>query len=181
MLPLFVYNASAYGCTLGQTSSLPHPQAIHWAEEDHYFYAISGGRIISLARSKDLKVWVPAARDGGPFIRPDHAIDGRVAPYMGMPAHIAADKAGVLKADLEHAECWDHNSNDADFCCGGLTTGGGAPLNVAWVFYSASSQGKPPDATPNCSRVYPKLAVTNVNAIATANVGLGTLLSSYFK
>ena len=38
------------------------------------------------------------------------------------------------------------------------------------VFYSPSSQGKPPDK--NCSGVSPPLGVTNFNGVASADVGL---------
>jgi hypothetical protein len=178
--------------------------SIHWEEADGYFYAISGGRRIDLARSRDLKMWEKStvasssssssgngngnssnANDGGAaFIAADPAADGKLSPYMGLRAQAAAqgrnNGEGVIDSDLSHPTCWDHNSNDADFCCStGPLSGGGAPTDVAWVFYSASSQGRPAD--PNCSRVRPGLGALNFNNIATVrNVSLGTLLASYF-
>lgn len=103
--------------------------SIHWAEEDGYFYSISGGHIITLARSLDLKTWLRANRShmsegaggddrGGagagarPFLAADPTADSAISPLMGFPEHVEADKSRVLKADLLHPECWDHNVND---------------------------------------------------------------------
>jgi hypothetical protein len=152
--------------------------ALHWSEDDGYFYVMSGGHVISLARSANLSSpWQRAAPRL--FVAPRPAEDVAVSPFLGLAAQLRAhDPHGTLSSDLAHGACWDHNSNDADFCCGGRRTGGGAPLNRAWVFYSPSSQGKGPDA--NCSKVEPALSATAFNAVASANVSLNELLASYF-
>ena len=89
------------------------------------------------------------------------------------------DATKSLNSNLANPYCWEFDVNDADFCCGGVNTGSGAPLNKAWLLYSPSSQGKPPRT--NCSNVKPQLASTNFNAVATANVGLTELLQSNFQ
>lgn len=104
--------------------------SIHWAEEDEYFYVISGGHVIRVARSRDLRTW-----ESSRYLvaSPHPADDATVAPFMGMENLVAWEPSGILRADLANPGCWDHNSNDADFCCGGPLTGGGAPANKSFV------------------------------------------------
>eukprot|EP00039_Didymoeca_costata_P022661 m.4938 g.4938 ORF g.4938 m.4938 type:complete len:285 (+) comp3143_c0_seq1:456-1310(+) len=142
--------------------------SVHWATSGYYYF-VSGGTNIALTRTKDLSTWDHPTV--GPLVHPNLVGDSKVSPYLGISTQYQT-QGGVLKSNLEHPGCWDHYSNDADFCCQE-----GLPHNVSYIFYSASSQGHPPDK--NCSHI--QLANTNFNNIAVANVSLSTLLSTYFE
>ena len=152
--------------------------AVHYGEDDGFLYVISGGNKIALARTRDLSTWESAPD----LVVPDPDQDARVAPFMGMQAQVddgaaAGGDARTLRAVLDNPYCWEYDVNDADFCCGGARTAPGAPLNKSYVLYSPSSQGNKPRA--NCSAL--GLAHTGFNGLATADVGLTSLLSSRFQ
>ena len=155
--------------------------AVHYGEEDGFFYVLSGGRQIALSRSPDLRSWeqapaalVPVPPLGSAAQREDTAL----SPFLGIARQArVGEGAATLKSVLAHPDCWLADVSDSDFCCGGPKTAPGAP-EAAFLMYSVSSQGKPPKAA--CSGVRPRLAATNFNAIATANVSLTALLSSHF-
>ena len=157
--------------------------AVHYGEEDGFFYVISGGREISLARTRDLTTWEHAP----PLVTYDRSEDLKLSPYMNAaaqaegaapatPEHAAAAKQ--MRTVLAHPECWESFVNDADMCCGGPLTAPGAPTDKAFVLYSPSSQGRP--ALKNCSTSLAHMA-TDFNGVATADVSLTKLLSSRFK
>jgi hypothetical protein len=156
--------------------------SVHYAEEDGFFYMISGGHLIALVRTRDFLTWESG---NAHFIKADADQDTRVSPFMGIQGQVngsvpGSDKSASasLRSTLAHPYCWEYDVNDADFCCGGPKTSPGAPQDKAFLFYSPSSQGKP--ARSNCSSVKPKMASTNFNAIATADVSLAELLQSQF-
>ena len=132
---------------------------MHYGEEDGFFYVISGGREIALARTRDLRTWQHAPV----LVRADTGMqDAAISPFLGlaqqaagrMPAskeHAAA--AASLRSVLAHPECWEFDVNDADMCCGGPLTAPGAPRDKAYLLFSPSSQGRKPRA--NCSAIRP--------------------------
>ena len=164
------------GCGFG-----PCP-AVHYGEEDGFFYVISGGSEIALARTRDLTTWEHAP----PLVTYDRSQDAKLSPYMNIAAqakgeapatleHKAAAKR--LRAIVSHPQCWESFVNDADMCCGGPLTAPGAPTDKAFVLYSPSSQGAP--ALKNCSTSLAHMA-TDFNGVATADVSLTKLLASRF-
>lgn len=98
--------------------------AVHYGEEDGYFYVISGGREIALARSKDFAMW----EHGPTLVSADIAHDAQLSPFMGIASQAAgkvpataehAAAAASLRSTLAHPECWEFDVNDSDMCCGG--------------------------------------------------------------
>jgi hypothetical protein len=153
--------------------------AVHYGEEDGYFYVISGGRTIALARTKNLNDWVKA-KD---LVAADADLDSKVSPFLDMEAQVNGKTPGSdqkaaanLRNVLANPYCWEFNVNDADFCCGSKETAPGAPLNKSYVLYSPSSQGA--KALDNCTAL--GLRSTDFNGIAMADVSLTQLLSSRF-
>ena len=142
------------------------------------------GKVFYVSFGDEGKVGLHVARSVGSsdLVVPDPDQDARVAPFMGMQAQVddgaaAGGDARTLRAVLDNPYCWEYDVNDADFCCGGARTAPGAPLNKSYVLYSPSSQGNKPRA--NCSAL--GLAHTGFNGLATADVGLTSLLSSRFQ
>lgn len=104
--------------------------------------------------------------------------DAAVSTYLGLDAQrsgVGVDKAAasMLRTVLENPFCWEFDVNDADFCC---AQGSGAPTDVAYIFYSPSSQGTKP--RPNCSHL--GLTSTDFNGVGVANTSLTKLLQSRF-
>ena len=160
--------------------------AVHYGEEDGFFYVISGGTEIALARTRDLEIWEHAPAmlvETPPPGSAEQKANVKVSPFLALAAQAQAQGPGAaaaatLRSDLAHPECWEGYVNDADMCCGGPLTAPGAPTDRAYVLFSPSSQGKAPDR--NCSTITPKLATTNFNGIASANTSLTELLASRF-
>jgi len=141
-----------------------------------WYYLITGGNRIWLLRSRDLKAWEqppPALR---PFVQ-SSAGDGAVAqiagnaapggPIASADAWYAARHLTTPSVMLAHTAEWDHNVNDADFCCDSASGVAGA-----YVLYAPSTQGARPTGGLNGTGAY--------NAVAVANVTLDVLLESYF-
>ena len=148
--------------------------AVHYGEEDGFFYVISGGTEIALARTRDLKSWEHAE----PLVRTPVPWSGanfrdanvQLSEFLGIRQQAAGSfpntaehkqAAAAMKSTLAHPECWEKDVNDSDMCCGGPLTAPGAPQDKAWVLFSPSSQGSPPHS--NCSTITPSLEKTNFN------------------
>jgi len=169
----------------GDTGGFSACPSVHYSEDDGNFYVIFGGQEIGLSRSRDLTHWEHA---GSPLVTYDHAADVALSPFLGIREQAAgtnpasaehATAAAVLRQNLAHPECWEFFVNDADFCCGGPATGGGAPAATAFVWYSPSSQGH--GVHKNCTALPgPDMTATDFNGVATANTSLSRLLASRF-
>jgi hypothetical protein len=148
--------------------------AVHYGEEDGFFYVISGGTEISLARTLDLKHWEhtdPLVRTPDPWSG-DNFRDANVqlSEFLGMREQASGNfprtaehkqAAASMNSSLANPQCWEKDVNDSDMCCGGPLTAPGAPQDRAWVLFSPSSQGSPPHS--NCSTITPQLEKTNFN------------------
>ena len=147
------------------------PSARAWnppsLQNTHTQYTISGGHVIVLQRSRDLKTWERASTN---FVQSSPA-DILVASSV---MSSAADNLRRSHANLSfpEREKWDHDSNDADFCCeswGGASPEKGGPTG-SYVLWGADGQGSSGfHAGPE-----------GFAAIATSNQTLEALLQSYF-
>ena len=125
--------------------------SIRFSPKDQFYYTISGGRTVDVARTRDFRSWELAARD--PWAQPDPA-DAQVAPLLGFPG-MAANRC-----------TWDHTSNDVDMCCAH------PEANASWFVWGASTQGgQPPRGLPT----------TCTNMVAQADLPLFELLPLFFS
>jgi hypothetical protein len=91
-----------------------------------YYYRITGGHHVQLARSRDLRPpWQSVT-----MIVPTPE-DANVAPFAGFPS--SYERKG-FQVNHEHWEDWDFNSNDADVCCMDPA------VNGSYLVWGASTQ-----------------------------------------
>eukprot|EP01062_Namystynia_karyoxenos_P003265 TRINITY_DN1115_c0_g1_i1.p2 TRINITY_DN1115_c0_g1~~TRINITY_DN1115_c0_g1_i1.p2 ORF type:complete len:358 (+),score=94.89 TRINITY_DN1115_c0_g1_i1:63-1076(+) len=126
--------------------------------ENGYYYVITGGHTVYLARSRDLRNWEPPVV----MVQPSPA-DAAVAPYVGFPEDASRKDFDPMHANWKD---WDWNSNDADVCCHGVSEGG------SWLIWGAGTQGAKP---------HPPVTVDCTNVVGFANVTLPRLLESFFE
>lgn len=124
-----------------------------------YYYRITGGHHVMLARSRDLRdPWQSTT-----MIEPTKP-DANVAPFAGFPQ---TWKSKGFELNLDNWQAWDRNSNDADVCCMD-------PLvNGSYVIWGASTQGGAPK--PPVPRNQ-----SQTNAVGTSPQKLAELLDAFF-
>ena len=141
--------------------------SVRYLPSDGYYYTVSDGHVIYLQRSKDLLHWETASVN---FVENS---PGDVLTASSVMAS-AAENLRKSHANLSFPvrEKWDHDANDADFCCeswGGASPSKGAP-NGSFVIWGADGQGGSGfHAGPE-----------GFAAIGTSNLTLAQLLQSYF-
>ena len=138
--------------------------SVRWAPEPGnssrgYYYRITGGHHVALARSRDLRdPWQSVT-----MIQPTPA-DANVSRFAGFP-----ESAGRKNFAVNHAHwaAWDWNSNDADVCCMDPAVEG------SYLVWGASTQGstpKPPvPRNQSCA-----------NVVGTSTMKLPELLDAFF-
>jgi len=138
--------------------------SVRWAPEPTnssrgYYYRITGGHTVSLARSRDLREpWQSVT-----MITPT-AEDAQVSPYAGFAAVAARKRFGLNR---DHWSSWDWNSNDADVCCMDPSVEG------SYMVWGASTQGRAPK--PPVPRNQ-----SCVNVVGTSPLKLPALLDAFF-
>lgn len=139
--------------------------SVRWAPEPGnasrgYYYRITGGHHVALARSRDLREpWQSVE-----MIVPT-AADANVAPFAGFPGSEARKGFPVNHA---HWEAWDLNSNDADVCCMDES------VNGSYLVWGASTQGgKPRPPVPHNESC--------ANVVGTSARKLPELLDAFFS
>ena len=138
--------------------------SVRWAPEPGnssrgYYYRITGGHTVALARSRDLRdPWQSVE-----MISPTPQ-DANVSRFLGF-----ADRASRLGFQLNHDHwtAWDRNSNDADVCCMDPT------VNGSFLVWGASTQGGKPDPPVPHNQ-------SCVNAVGTSALKLPELLDAFF-
>ena len=139
--------------------------SVRWAPEPGhasrgYYYRITGGHTVELARSRDLQdPWQSVM-----MISPTNA-DANVSKFAGFPA-----VASELGWDLNHQypRSWDFNSNDADVCCMDPS------VKEGYVVWGASTQGGAP--RPPVPRNQ-----TCANVVGTSTMPLPEMLDAFFS
>lgn len=175
-----------YGWELLTNTTAP-PQApcggpsMRYSPYDNYYYILTGGNQVFLYRTYDFYTWEES--NPSPFISPSED-DANIAPYQNFPA-----RAGTVGSPPNQYvgvpenfpirpynpywmgsnwSSWVHNSNDADICCMHSNVS-----NISYIIWGASTQGQKPEPPLTGSDA-------GTNAVATANVSLVELLSTYF-
>jgi hypothetical protein len=141
--------------------------SVRYLPGDGYYYTISGGHIIHLRRSKDLKVW-ETAKDA--FIQAS-ANDTLIASSI-MTSAAENIRKSHANLSIPVREKWDKDANDGDICCeswGGASPEKGGPSGSFIVWGADGQGGSGFTAGPE-----------GVAAIATSNMPLDKLLQSYF-
>ena len=100
--------------------------SVRYLPSDGYYYVISGGHTVELARSKDLLSW-EASNQSTLFIMPSSR-DVLAATSVMKSAATNLQKGGWYLS-APHRQMWDHASNDADMCC--ESWGGASPAKGA--------------------------------------------------
>lgn len=125
-----------------------------------YYYRITGGHHVMLARSRDLRdPWQSVT-----MIQPTQP-DATVAPFAGFPRTY---KSKGFELNIQHWTAWDRNSNDADVCCMDPSW-----VNGSYVIWGASTQGGAPD--PPVPRNQ-----SQTNVVGTSPQPLAELLDAFF-
>jgi hypothetical protein len=126
-----------------------------------YYYRITGGRTVALARSRDLGVSSPWQSVNMISPTPE---DANVSRFAGFAQRAAGLGFGL---NHDHWDAWDFNSNDADVCCMDPA------VNGSFLVWGASTQGgapKPPvPHNQSC-----------VNVVGTSPLKLPELLDAFF-
>ena len=110
--------------------------SVRYLPSDGYYYVISGGHTVELARSKDLLSW-EASNQSTLFIMPSSR-DVLAATSVMKTAATNLQKGGWYLS-APHRQMWDHASNDADMCCeswGGASPAKGAQCPFRFRFRS---------------------------------------------
>jgi hypothetical protein len=149
--------------------------SIKWS--NGFYYAITGGETVNLARSKDLYAWEPAVTMISPTIA-----DNQVAPFNGF-AKDALRKG--FDNMMKNSSAWDLYSNDGDICCtdqAAAAAAGHGSANQSWLVWGASTQGADCGIyAPNHSAAHNDDQVCSTNAIATYDGTADELLASFFN
>lgn len=132
-----------------------------------WYYSITGGSTVGIARSRDLVIWEPyrivMSQAVGQYQR---------APLNGFPGS-AARKGWAEMAEPAHWPSWGFDNNDGDVCCGDQAAAARAGHGTSpsgWVIWGASTQGGA------CG-----LAHCSSNAVGSFNGTLGAMLGSFFQ
>lgn len=134
--------------------------SIRWSRG--YYYVISGGHHVFLARSKDLRTnWESTL-----LVQPTIA-DGTIASLAGFPE--SASRKGFDTMSGKHWVDWDWNSNDADVCCYNAADEDDA---TTWIVWGAGTQGAKPK---------PPAVNSFTNVVATRNIPLADFLENAFS
>ena len=172
------------GWTVVNSTAPPHGScggpSFTYSPLDDMYYILTGGNTVRLFQTPDFATWRESSPS--PFIFPS-AGDALVSPMNGFAA-VAKAKGSPPQARVGVPErfpfvpfdpvwitnwtAFDHNSNDADFCCMHVD------VPDAWVTWGASTQGGPPSPPLTGSQ-----AATNSVGVARG-VQLQALLAAYF-
>lgn len=136
--------------------------SVIYVPSDGYYYTISGGNYIPLQRSRDLLEWERAAEV---FIRASPG-DVRTASDMMASAHDNLVRGHAYNESIPNWSKWDHDSNDADWCCEPNIKG----MAGSTIIWGADGQGSSGwTAGPE-----------GVASIGVSNLTLAALVQSYF-
>ena len=135
--------------------------SVRYLPSDGYYYTISGGTHIHIQRSKDLKTWEESKNL---FIVPS-VEDVKVPNVTNSKYNF--DQEPTSWWSIGNQSKWDHDSNDADFCC--ESWGGAKDVKGSYVVWGVSDQGSKEWAYPQA-----------FSGLGTSDLNLEQLLQSYF-